>query len=225
MLPPNTINMDRPMAHDTVALIRLAQWLSPAFPVGGYAYSHGLEHTISVGEVCDRLTFAAWLHDILKFGAGWNDAVLLACTLRGGDPTVVADHARALCAGRERWQETIAQGRAFMRTVNALDGGTDTDLPLPVAVGMKARDLGLRGDQVIGQYLHAFAGNLTTIATRAVPLGQTEAQAVLAGLVPMLAEMAEAASTAGLDDLTSGAMRADLHALCHETQEVRLYLT
>ncbi|MCA8882452.1 MAG: urease accessory protein UreF [Rhodobacteraceae bacterium] len=213
------------MTDPTAARIRLAQWLSPAFPVGGYAYSHGMEYAIGCGDIRSAEDFGVWLDGILRFGSGWNDAVLLGLCLRGGDAGRLGDLACALCAGRERWQETRAQGRAFLRAANALDGRDSSDLPLPVAVGVKARALDLPVPEVLGLYLHAFAGNLVSIATRAVPLGQTEAQQVLSSLVPLLAELAIGAAEAGEEDLASAALRADLHALCHETQDVRLFLT
>ena len=56
----------------------LTQWLSPAFPLGGLAYSHGLEQTIADGAVHDAATLQAWLAHVLTRGAGLADAVLPA---------------------------------------------------------------------------------------------------------------------------------------------------
>ena len=90
----------------TPALLSLMQWLSPAFPTGAFAYSHGMEWAISVGDISDAASAEGWLSDVLRFGAGWQDAVLLACALRGED---VADHACALAPSRERLAETLDQ--------------------------------------------------------------------------------------------------------------------
>ena len=65
-------------------LVRLMSWLSPAFPVGAFAYSHGIERAIHDGLVRDRATLVEWLADLLTLGSGWNDAVLLAAAWRDG---------------------------------------------------------------------------------------------------------------------------------------------
>lgn len=204
-------------------LLTLAQWLSPAFPLGGYAFSHGLEQAVIAGDVTDADGVDGWLRTVLLHGAGRSDAILLALTHRGGDADMLAALAQAMAPSRERWQETRAQGGAFVRTTNAILG---TDVPpcaLPVAVGVQARRLALSTETVAGFYLQAFAGNLTGIATRIVPLGQTAAQGVLAGLAGTIADIAAQAAIATEDELASGAPGADLAAMLHETLEVRLF--
>jgi urease accessory protein len=208
------------------ALLTLVQWLSPAFPTGGFAYSHGLEAAISQGAVADAADLRRWLAEVLEFGAGRQDAILLVQALR---PT--ADHAaldalaRALQPSSERLTETLDQGTAFARTVAGLTG---RDLParcLPVAVGEAAGVLGLAGAQVAALYLHAFASNLTSVAMRFMPLGQAEGQGVLAALHPLIDTLAEEAVTLTLDDLGASAFGSDLAAMAHETMDVRIFRT
>jgi urease accessory protein len=207
-------------------LLSLVQYLSPAFPTGGFAYSHGLEQVVSEGTVRDAAGLEAWLCGILRHGAGWQDAVLLALTLReGADAEDLAQLARALAPSSERLAETEEQGTALARTVAALTGRAVLPAPLPVALGQAAAPLGLPQAQVVALYLHAFASNLVSVATRAVPLGQTEAQAVLARLHPLCEALAERAATAGESDLGGAALAADLAAMQHETLDVRLWKT
>lgn len=205
----------------TPALLSLVQWLSPAFPTGAFAYSHGMEWAISAGDISDAASAEGWLSDVLRFGAGWQDAVLLACTLRG---EAVADHACALAPSRERLAETLEQGRAFARGVAGL-GIAVSDAPLPVAVGQAARGLNLPAAQVIALYLHSLAANLVSVAVRFVPLGQTDGQRILAALHPLILQLADTAADAGLDDITASALGADLAAMRHETMPVRIYRT
>ena len=208
-----------------IELLSLVQWLSPAFPTGAFAASHGLEWEIAQGmRSADQV--AGWLADVLAFGAGWQDAVLLALALRpGADHDALAGVARALAGSAERLSETLDQGTAFARTVAGVTGRDLPAWPLPVAVGQAAAGLGLPVAEVVALYLHGFAGNLVTVAVRFVPLGQTEGQAVLAGLHPLIGELAARAVGAGLDDLASAAFRADLAAMRHETMDVRIYRT
>ena len=205
-------------------LLRLTQWLSPAFPLGAFAYSHGLEQAIATGEAADGDAVAQWLGDILELGAGRMDAALLALTHRGEDAAQMAALARALAPTRERWEETCAQGAAFARTVRALDIACE-DAALPVAVGQAARALTLDTRVIAELYLHSFLSNLVSAAVRFVPLGQTEGQRILAGLHAPIAEQALWAADATLDDLGSSAVRADLGAALHEDMEVRIFRT
>lgn len=208
------------------ARLDLIQWLSPSFPTGAFACSHGLEQAIADGTVRTAADFADWLRGILSHGAGWQDAVLLALTLRpGADLPALAGLARALAPSAERLTETLDQGTAFARTVSALTGRAVEAAPLPVAIGQAAAPLDLPAEEVVAMALQAFASNLVTVATRAVPLGQTEGQAVLAGLRDRIAELAARAVTATEDDLGNAAIAADLQSMRHETLDVRIYRT
>lgn len=207
-------------------LLTLVQWLSPAFPTGGFAYSHGLEAAIAAGQVDKAPQLLDWLGDVLRFGAGKQDAILLACALRdGADHKALDDLARALQPSSERLSESLDQGTAFARTVSSLTG---RDLPprlLPIALGQAAQGMALPVTDVLALYLHSFASNLVSVAMRFMPLGQEAGQAVLRDLHPLIAGLAEQAAALGLDDLGSCALGADLAAMRHETMDVRIFRT
>lgn len=208
------------------ARLTLARWLSPAFPLGSFAYSHGLETAMADGRVVTAAQVGDWVSDVLRFGSGWVDAVLLASALRAdADHAALTDTARAMAASRERCQETSDQGAAFVRTVNAVAGQTAPAAPLPVAVGRAARGLGLPPDEVVALYLNAFVTALVQAAVRFIPLGQTEGQAVLARLAPDIAAVAGRAVAADIENVVSAGFGADLSAMEHETLQPRIFLT
>lgn len=208
------------------ALLTLVQWLSPSFPTGAFAYSHGLERVIAAGDVTGAESFGTWLRNILHHGAGWQDSVLLTHAL-----ATDADHgaldalARALAPSAERLQESAEQGAAFARMVSGLTARSLEPRMLPIAIGEAAGALALPPGQVAQLYLQTFASNLCTIATRHVPLGQTEGQRVLAQLLPQIDVLGTGAAVASLDDLGGCALAADLAAFQHETQDVRIFRT
>ncbi|MGV6847728.1 MAG: urease accessory protein UreF, partial [Marinibacterium sp.] len=104
-------------------LLTLAQWLSPAYPVGGFAYSHGLEGLVAEGAVADAAGFRGWLEGVLRHGAGRSDAILLVAAYRAAAPPALADIdalARALAPSRERLMETDLQGAAFAEITDAV---------------------------------------------------------------------------------------------------------
>lgn len=206
--------------------LTLAQWLSPAFPVGAFAYSHGLECAFQNGSVTTADTLQDWLTDVLEYGSGRNDCILL----RAGYGCVETDAmeqinqtAIAVSASAERVLETTLQGSAFGQTTAAI-GGTDlVTACYPVAVGYAAAQNNLDIDLTATLYLHAFASNLVSAAVRAVPLGQTEGQRVLASLLPLCQQIAQDTKRATLDDLSSTTFLSDISAMQHETLQPRIF--
>lgn len=205
-------------------LLKLVQWLSPAFPTGAFAYSQGLEAAISQGLIHDAPSLEVWLTAVLAHGSGWQDAILLSRSLDGSDHAALSDYAFALCNSKERLQETRDLGAAFARGVRAL-GEEAQDHALPVAVGQAAATLSLDAAEVIALYLHSMTSNLVSAAVRFVPLGQSDGQAVLSRLHPTITGIAKRAATATLDDATSATLGADMAAMQHETMDVRIFRT
>jgi urease accessory protein len=207
-------------------LLTLSQWLSPAFPTGGFAYSHGLEQVVADGVVHDAASAERWLAGVLRHGAGRQDAVLLLRALApGADHAALDALARALAPSAERVTETLEQGAALARTVAHVTGRPLVPRALPVALGEAAAPLGLQGSVVVALFLQAFAGNLVTIAIRHVPLGQSEGQAVLGRLGPVIAALAGDLARDPAPELAGAALAADLAAMRHETSPVRLFRT
>src|SRR5689334_17391550 len=105
---------------EAAALYRLMTWLSPAFPVGGFSYSSGIEWAVEVGDIVDTATLADWLEAMLGDGSGFCDATFLVHAYRaaeaGEDATFsdIAELAAAMVPSRERQLETSSQGRAFI---------------------------------------------------------------------------------------------------------------
>ncbi|MBA84400.1 MAG: urease accessory protein UreF [Rhodobacteraceae bacterium] len=204
-------------------ILTLMQWLSPAYPVGAFSYSHGLEYAIQAGHVTDAASFQAWLTDILRHGTGRNDAILLHAAYRGDDLDEVDALARAFAPSAERLLETQQQGAAFCRTTAAIWGADMPALTYPVALGHAAARQGIPLSQTCALYLHAFASNLTSAAIRLVPLGQTEGQAIITALSPLCEDITRAAASQTLDDLGGTTILADIGSMKHETQYTRLF--
>ncbi|MGR3466459.1 MAG: urease accessory protein UreF [Shimia sp.] len=200
-------------------ILHLTQWLSPAFPTGAFAYSHGLETAIADRRIHDAGSLEAWLDALICHGSGAADAVLLCRSLAGEDVTAPA---RALAASAERWEETCAQGAAFAATLRAM-GHDIPDAPLPVTVGCAARAFTLPSADVVSLYLQSFASALVTVGVKSIPLGQAAGQGVLARLTPAITETAIWAATATIDDIATSTFHADLAAMAHERLDVRLY--
>lgn len=213
--------------HASPALLTLLTWFSPAFPVGAFAYSHGLEAAVAEGLVEDADALCGWVETLLLSGSGWNDLVLLAEGLRvadgdGEELAELSDLAVALSGAGERRQETQALGSAFGQAVQPW-AKSDGERPYPVAVALAATRAGLPAAEILLAYAHGFAASLVSAAVRLVPLGQSEAVAALKRLEPAIADAARRAGASGLADLGSSALLSDIAAMRHETLTTRLF--
>jgi len=212
-------------------------WLSPAYPVGGYSYSHGLEWVVEAGKVTDAHTLGSWIEDLLVHGAGRSDLIFLAEAWRAaaaGDSAAlegVAELAAAFAPSAERRLETLAQGTAFLAATRAAWDAPELErlaagageVAYPVAVGICAAAHGLPLVETAHAFAQAFAANLVSAGVRLIPLGQSDGLRVLARLEPLIARLLPPALAAGLDDLGGAALAADIASMRHETQYTRLF--
>nr|WP_294511468.1 urease accessory protein UreF [uncultured Rhodopila sp.] len=221
-----TITATMTIITDPRPLLHLLAWLSPAFPTGGFAYSHGLEWAVEAGDIKDADTLRFWLGDVVTHGSVRSDTILLRHAHRNAsDPKALKEiGALGLAAtpSRERRDEALNQGRAFVRAVAPWTPVPD-DMPYAVAVGAAAAGKCIREDDAASAYIQAFVSNLISAAVRLVPLGQTAGLGVLAALEPVILTTAEETKTATLDDLGGCTFRSDLAAMRHETQYTRLF--
>lgn len=217
---------------------RLMIWLSPAFPVGAFAYSHGLELAAGRGWVGDRAALEDWLSALVTAGSLRTDLILLAEAWRAAGMSDLArlakvnDVALALQPSAERHLETVMQGSAFVAAMStawpapkqsAAISALGEDISYPVAVGLFTAGHAIPLKPAALGYGIAFVGNLVSAAIRLSLIGQTDAQRITAGLLPHLDAAARVAVHLTLDDLGSATLRSDLASLAHETQYSRLF--
>ena len=211
----------------TDAPLTLMQWFSPSFPVGAFAYSHGLEHAIDTGQITTASALEEWLEDVIVQGSGRNDIILLAAAYNADHERVqeIDATARAFAASQERLTETLDQGQAFARTVDAVWATEIGPFSYPVAAGAAAKAKNLPLELTAEFYLHAFVANLVSVAVRLIPLGQTEGQSVLARLAPLIRDTARVAITESVDDIASNCFALDIVSMQHETQYSKVFRT
>jgi len=213
------------------ALLRLTAWLSPAFPIGSFAYSGGLERAVADGLVRDAGMLRRWLQTLTSNGSVWNDAVLFAESHRGHDNgdrlAELTELAAALAGSRERHQETMLLGEAFLTAAQAWPDDVFNRLPrkaaYPVVVGAVTGAHGIALEKALATFLHAYLSQAVSAGIRLGVAGQKDGVAILAGLEEHVMDIAARAARSGLEDLGSAAVQADIAGLRHETQQTRLF--
>jgi urease accessory protein len=235
--PPSPLKGEATALPSPPMLARLMTWLSPAYPVGGFSYSHGLEWIVEAGGVRDAATLGAWIEDVLGLGAGRTDAIFLAEAWRAiaaGDTNLlqqVAELAAAFAPSAERHLETMAQGTAFLAATQAVWPapalapliGEGVQVAYPVAVGASAAAHGLPLPATAQAFVQAFVASLVSAGVRLIPLGQTDGLRVIARLEPVIPAIVARALASSLDDVGGAAIAADVASMRHETQYTRLF--
>jgi urease accessory protein len=216
----------------------LMVWLSPSFPVGAFAFSHGLEWAVEAGDVHDRATACLWLEDLLHHGSGRTDMISVALAYKAAR---INDHDRlqdltelivAMQPSLERRLEALMQGQAFAAAIKTAwmqprfsewCESCGTELPYPVAFGLACAAHDLPLNSALRSYALAFVSNLVSAAIRLGPLGQSDGQRVLSVLLPQIEDVAAFCEQAELADLGGAAFYSDISSMCHETQYTRLF--
>lgn len=234
-------------------LLTLQTWTSAAFPTGAFSCSHGMETAIQQATIHDADSCQDWIHAIVTQGSGWNDSIIMAQAHRLSlhfrqeaavlpeplDHQPILDElnslnelALALQAGAERYRETTQLAAAFLASATAWQGTADQHCPdpghemaLPVVYGWLAALHDMPARLVIASSLQSMASNLAWIATRLVPLGQSDCLRLIARLETTIEAVSLAASSATLDELGSCTLLADLASLQHEQLAGRVCLT
>ena len=216
-------------------MYRLLAWLSPAYPIGAFSYSHGIETAVEEGLIKDRASLVTWLETVLADGTGWVDGALFATAWRAAQAQdwpafdAIAERAAAWRGTSEMALESRQQGGSFLSITRTAWPHPDLanvrdELALPVAVALAAAVHGIALEDSLAGYLHAFTANLISAAVRTVPLGQSDGQRALAALEGTVHHAAAVAvAVSDLDEVGTATPLLDWCSLRHETQYTRLF--
>lgn len=231
---------ERDSGPGLLPLVRLLQLASPALPVGAYTYSQGLEWAVESGAVGNEAEAGAWIGGVLEWSLARFEGPLLACQLvawTAGDDAEVARLDADFRASRETAElraETLQMGWSLVRLLAELDAfaalpgwrarllAIETPC-FPTAWSAAAAAWQVPADQALVAYLWAWAENQVMAAVKAVPLGQSAGQRLLATLgerIPAVAGAALHLPEASWSNYTPGLAIASSR---HETQYTRLF--
>ena len=234
------------MSHERCDLtplsqIRLQAWLSPAFPIGSFSYSHGLEWAVEAGHVGDRQSLVDWLEADLSDGSARNEAFFFyeawRCTIRNDRAKLLelAELAAAFRATSEFARESCQQAAACVATLQKVwpdqtlgwlsEALYERDIQpvLAVVLGIRGATQHLPVNLVLPSFLQSYIANLVIAGVRLIPLGQTDGQLALAELEKAVLAASAEAEKASVDDLGSAAFILELASMAHETQYTRLF--
>jgi urease accessory protein len=241
MMTVGIIMSDAQCRFPLLALLRLQSWLSPAFPIGAYSYSHGLEWAVEAGHVHDRKSLVDWLEADLCYGSGRNEAIFFSaawrCTTDDDRAKLfeIAELAAAFRGTSEFALESSQQAAACLATLRRVWPDRVLDWlsgilcerhvqpALAVVLGVASARQGIPARLALPAFLQSYLANLVTAGVRLIPLGQTDGQLAVAELEQAVQAASAQAEKSSIDDLGSAAFMVDLASMAHETQYTRLF--
>lgn len=231
---PHRITTTSTDKHPQLALLRLCQLVSPALPVGAYAYSQGLEYAVHAGWVHDETTTFDWLQGLARASFARLDLPILLRLLaawRADDRSALARWNARLLASRETQElrdEDRHLGRALARVLEQLDipeASTASETPTTYAqmYALACARWEIESAAASCGYLWSWLENQVLAAVKLVPLGQSAGQRLLFRLVPVIGECADDAGLVADADIGVGAVAQGIGSALHETQYTRLF--
>jgi urease accessory protein len=219
------------MTPPPATLLALLQLASPALPVGGFAYSQGLESAIDEGQVHDAATAQGWIDDLLSLVIARLEAPLwlrVHDAALADDEDAVTRWNRELLATRETAElraESLQMGASLLRVFPALQlAAPALDAPTyTAAFAIACARLGIARSEGLTAYLWAWTENQVLVAVKTVPLGQQAGQAMLFGLHAAVQRAVAVADGLADDELGTAAVGFALLSARHETQYSRLF--
>lgn len=221
------------------SLYQLLSWFSPAFPIGAYAYSHGLENAIKEANIQNKEDLFNWIMGVVIFGDIFQDGIIIKEAHRAFNDLEplkdIAIFAKASRVSYEKALEDEAQANNFVKNILH----TERLLPLlhfvakskqwkislsyPVACGIATAAKGISANDVVLAYAHAFVSNMISVALKAIPLGQSDGLWVLMRSEESVKDSAKRCLNIPLNESSSSNFLLDIYSARHEKQDRRLF--
>jgi urease accessory protein len=217
--------------------LRLLQIADSALPIGGYTHSWGLEAAIARRLVHDPESLERWISRWLESSLGPLEGVLVAASCRRArsgawselpalnnlaEVSILPPTIRR--ASREMGEQLVALGSTwawcaegispFLRAQLEEGGGWHHSVAFGVLGALAEAD----PHDVLTAYLHQAALGMIGAAVRAIPVGHTHGQQVLAYLHDQIRDLA--AALCDRDPETAGAGCLFYEILCDEQTQL-----
>lgn len=226
-------------ATESSALLHLLQLVSPALPVGAYAYSQGLEAAVEHGWVNNQTSAQNWIGNVMSHNLGRLDGPVLLRLYKAwqaGDWGSVQRWNSFLQAARESRElllEDQQMGGALRRLLSELEvpAAMQWSVNPPRAreasfatmFALAASHWHIGAEQALQGFVWSWLENQVAAAIKLIPLGQTQGQKLLLALMPQVQNAVATSERLPDGELGASLPRLAIASMQHETQYSRLF--
>ena len=201
----------------------LQVWFSSSFPIGSYAYSHGLEALIDDKKIKNKDDVKEFLDALLFYGTLRNDYIFMKSIYKGDE---INQLILASASSKERQIEMIDMGNSFRKIMK-----DSWELSLPentsfiYCLAKAGIHFDIKFDDLIKFYLQSFIANLINVCVKHIPMSQKDGQSLNVIFINQIQESLTHSDKLTLNDIGTTFFIGDIYAIKHENLDSRIYLT
>ena len=215
------INTKMKKIKDPLQILQI--WFSSSFPVGSYAYSHGLEALIDDDKIKNRDDVREYLEALLFYGSLRNDYIFLKSVYMGEE---INGLILASASSKERHTEMIDMGNSFRKIMkDSWELVLEDNTSFVYCISKAALHFNIKFDDLIKFYLQSYISNLINVCVKHIPMSQKDGQILNVNFIDQIQKFLAQSEELTLKDIGTSFFISDIFAIKHENLDSRIYLT
>ena len=215
------INIKMNNIKDPLQILQI--WFSSSFPVGSYAYSHGLEAIIDNKLIKSKNDVEEFLNALLFNGTLRNEYIFIKSIYEGKE---INDLMLSSASSKERQIEMVDMGNSFRKIMKqSWDFELAENTAFTYCLTKAAIHFNIKFDYLIKFYLQSFISNLINVCVKHIPISQKDGQKLNVIFINKIQDFLRKSEKLNLEDIGSTFFIGDLFSIKHENLETRIYLT
>jgi len=215
------INIKMNNIKDPLQILQI--WFSSSFPVGSYAYSHGLEAIIDNKLIKNKDDVEEFLNALLFNGTLRNEYIFIKSIYEGKE---INNLILSSASSKERQIEMVDMGNSFRKIMKqSWDFELAENTAFTYCLTKAAIHFNIKFDYLIKFYLQSFISNLINVCVKHIPISQKDGQKLNVIFINQIQDFLQKSEKLNLEDIGSTFFIGDLFSIKHENLETRIYLT
>ena len=215
------INIKMNNIKDPLQILQI--WFSSSFPIGSYAYSHGLEAIIDNKLINNKNDVEEFLNALLFNGTLRNEYIFIKSIYEGKE---INDLMLSSASSKERQIEMIDMGNSFRKIMKqSWDFELAENTAFTYCLTKAAIHFNIKFEYLIKFYLQSFISNLINVCVKHIPISQKDGQKLNVIFINKIQDFLQKSEKLSLEDIGSTFFIGDLFSIKHENLETRIYLT
>ena len=215
------INIKMNNIKDPLQILQI--WFSSSFPVGSYAYSHGLEAIIDNKLIKNKNDVEEFLNALLFNGTLRNEYIFIKSIYEGKE---INNLILSSASSKERQIEMVDMGNSFRKIMKqSWDFELAENTAFTYCLTKAAIHFNIKFDYLIKFYLQSFISNLINVCVKHIPISQKDGQKINVIFINKIQDFLQKSEKLNLEDIGSTFFIGDLFSIKHENLETRIYLT
>ena len=215
------INIKMNNIKDPLQILQI--WFSSSFPVGSYAYSHGLEAIIDNKLINNKNDVEEFLNALLFNGTLRNEYIFIKSIYEGKE---INNLILSSASSKERQIEMVDMGNSFRKIMKqSWDFELAENTAFTYCLTKAAIHFNIKFEYLIKYYLQSFISNLINVCVKHIPISQKDGQKLNVIFINKIQDFLQKSEKLNLEDIGSTFFIGDLFSIKHENLETRIYLT